>query len=123
MSSSSHLCVQVDPRLALSVLRDALEELPEATELVLLPKASVPLLSFRMSQLAVDVTMNQMSSVRDVLLFRYALRSAGPELAATLRLLKMWIKARRMPGTKQGGFPNLVWLRMAVRFYQAQASL
>jgi len=51
----------------------------------------------------------------------------------------MWIKARRIPGNKQGtaghgraqqwknsavdtapgGFPNVVWLRMAVRFYQA----
>jgi hypothetical protein len=50
----------------------------------------------------------------------------------------MWIKARRIPGNKQGtaghgarqwknsavdtapgGFPNVVWLRMTVRFYQA----
>ena len=70
-----------------------------------------------------DVTVNQLSSVRDLLLFRYALRTAPKELPATLRLLKMWLKARKMPGTKQGGFPNVVWLRMAVRFYQAKGLL
>ncbi|CAL1127081.1 unnamed protein product [Cladocopium goreaui] len=111
--------IEVDPRMALPALRDALQEAGEASDLLLLDQVLVPLLSFRLGGLSVDITMNQMSSIRDIILFRYALRTAGPELSATLRLLKMWIKARRIPGNKQGGFPNVVWLRMAVRFYQA----
>lgn len=110
--------IEVDPRVALPALRDALQEAGEASDLLLLDQVLVPLLSFRFGGLSVDITMNQMSSIRDIVLFRYALRTAGPELSATLRLLKMWIKARRIPGNKQGGFPNVVWLRMAVRFYQ-----
>ncbi|CAJ1457043.1 unnamed protein product [Effrenium voratum] len=109
--------LEVDPQVALVAVRDALDQ-AEAQDVVLLDQVAVPLLSFRLGGLSVDMTLNQMSSIRDIVLFRYALRNAGPELPATLRLLKMWIKARRIPGTKQGGFPAVVWLRMAVRFYQ-----
>ena len=41
-----------------------------------------------------------------------------PGLAPKLRLLKAFLKHRRMPGTKQGLFPAIVWIRRAIRFVQ-----
>eukprot|EP00439_Symbiodinium_sp_Y106_P080386 s981_g19.t1 len=110
--------IEVNPKTALAAVTEALLKAGEVVDVILLEQVAVPLLSFRMAGLSVDVTLNQMSSIRDILLFRYALRTAGPELSSMLRLVKMWLKARRIPGTKQGGFPTVVWLRLAIRFYQ-----
>lgn len=114
--------VEMEPLATLQALQVAVVSAGEATNILLVAQAATPVLSFRLHGMSIDVVVNQMGSVRDTLLFRYALRSSGPELAATLRLLKLWLKQRQIPSTKQGGFPALVWVRMAVRFYQEQSS-
>ncbi|CAK0854156.1 unnamed protein product, partial [Prorocentrum cordatum] len=99
-----------------ALLRDGLSE-----EVTFLEQADVPLIAFGLNGLAVDVVVNQMGSVRDALLFSYAIRSSGSEHKAFLRLVKVWLKRRCIPGMKQGGYPTLTWVRMAVRFYQEHA--
>lgn len=110
--------IEIEPLAALRALLDAMSADAEAEEPTLIEEAATPLLTFRFRGLSIDVAVNQMGSIRDVLLFRYALRSESPALADLLRLLKLWLKRRKLPGTKQGGFPTSVWMRMAVRFYQ-----
>jgi len=34
--------------------------------------------------------------------------------ASVLRCMKLWLKMRRLPVTKEGGFPSLVWMLMAI---------
>lgn len=79
--------------------------------------AATPVLRFVYCGLSVDLSVNEMGSVRDVLLFRYALT---PLLEDVLMELKSWLKEWCIPGMKQGGYPTLVWLRMLVRYAQEQ---
>lgn len=99
-------------------MREALAAAGEVEDLALVDQAATPLLVFSMRGLSVDLVVNQMGSIRDLLLFRYTLRSESPDLIAGLRLIKCWLRRRRLPALKQGGFPALVWMRMAVRYYQ-----
>eukprot|EP00927_Polykrikos_kofoidii_P036783 TRINITY_DN31036_c0_g1_i1.p1 TRINITY_DN31036_c0_g1~~TRINITY_DN31036_c0_g1_i1.p1 ORF type:complete len:1586 (-),score=278.53 TRINITY_DN31036_c0_g1_i1:49-4806(-) len=117
--------LEIEPLSALRALCTVLKEAAAAgaagiSDVRLVEQANVPVASFRIASMSVDVTVNQMSSIRDTLLLRYALRSSGPDLAALLRLLKFWLQQRQLPGTKQGGFPMLVWMRQAIRFFQEQ---
>eukprot|EP00929_Paragymnodinium_shiwhaense_P065379 TRINITY_DN32781_c0_g1_i2.p1 TRINITY_DN32781_c0_g1~~TRINITY_DN32781_c0_g1_i2.p1 ORF type:complete len:815 (-),score=163.23 TRINITY_DN32781_c0_g1_i2:87-2531(-) len=110
--------LEMEPCGVLRELEDAVKKVPEISDVQLMDQAYTPVLIFRWGGMTLDVTVNQMGAIRDTLLLRYALRTSGTELAATLRLLKLWLRRRRIPGTKVGGFPTLVWIRQAVRFYQ-----
>ena len=84
--------VECEPIGALRALQKALAagdaEEAAATHITLIEHAATPVLGFRLHGISVDVTVNQMGSVRDTLLFRYSIRS-DPDLAASLRLLKL----------------------------------
>lgn len=113
--------VELEPLSVLRAVEVAIGTWSEVKNLVLVDSAATPVLTFECQGLCVDVAVNQMSSIRDALLFRYALRNSTPDLIAMLRLLKLWLKRRWVPVMKQGGFPTLLWVRMAIRFYQEQS--
>mmetsp|Transcript_75954 Transcript_75954/g.217519 ORF Transcript_75954/g.217519 Transcript_75954/m.217519 type:complete len:827 (-) Transcript_75954:88-2568(-) len=63
----------------------------------------------------------QLGSIRDAVLFRHMIAQA-PELATGLRLLKRWLRARAIPTSCEGGYPQVFWMRLAARTFQQARS-
>jgi len=85
-------------------------------------QTSVPVLTLRAEVngqlMGIDIcAFGQLGSVRDAILFRHAL-AVNPDLCTVLQLLKRWLRARAMPSCREGGFPQIFWMRLAARNYQ-----
>lgn len=63
----------------------------------------------------------QLSSVRDALLFRHMI-ARMPRLGPTLQVFKRWLRARAMPSSSEGCFPQIFWMRLAARTFQQAAA-
>jgi len=61
--------------------------------------------------------MNQLGSIRDAVVFRHAML-VKPHLRQVLQLLKRWLHRCAMPTSRQGGYPQVFWMRLAARAYQ-----
>lgn len=91
-------------------------------EWALYGQTSVPVLTLRAEAngqlMGIDIcAFGQLGSVRDAILFRHAL-AVNPELCMVLQLLKRWLRARAVPSCREGGFPQVFWMRLAARCYQ-----
>lgn len=60
---------------------------------------------------------NQLGSIRDAVLFRHAML-VKPHLRPVLQLLKRWLHRCAMPTSRQGGYPQVFWMRLAAQAYQ-----
>jgi len=87
-------------------------------------RSSVPVLTIRAKVngelLSVDVCVDQLGSVRDAILFHH-LFALTPELRTVLQLLKKWLRARAIPTSCEGGYPQVFWMRLAARTLQQLA--
>jgi hypothetical protein len=76
--------------------------------------ARVPILLLKYPQGVVcDISVNTRNSLSHTDFFKTILRDK-PHLRALMRLVKYWIKVRRMPVMRDGGLPNIVWMVLCV---------
>merc|ERR1712032_226794 len=59
----------------------------------------------------------QLGSVRDAVLFRHMFFRM-PQLRMILQLLKRWLRARAVPTSSEGSYPQVFWMRLAARTFQ-----
>ncbi|CEM36833.1 unnamed protein product [Vitrella brassicaformis CCMP3155] len=83
--------------------------------------ARVPILSLRTESVICDVSVNTENSIRHTAFFQSVLKHR-PGLRQVMRLLKQWMKARRLPGMKDGGLPSICWMLLAVTFCDTSAN-
>jgi hypothetical protein len=99
----------------------------------LIDDARVPILQVWCpgADLAMDISVDQTLPVDHVRWFREngaAPRLDPPPLVAppitlVLRCVKWWLRHRRIPRMKEGGFPTIVWLLMALHAVRCSVSL
>ncbi|CAJ1354459.1 unnamed protein product [Effrenium voratum] len=94
----------------------------EAAEFAIYGPGAMPVLALRLMQegelFNVDICpIGNLSSVRDVLLFRHMF-VLMPRLPSVLQLLKRWLRLRNMPTSSEGGYPQIFWMRLAARTFQ-----
>lgn len=124
------------PVQALACVQQKLQKLVEqnlappglqGAEAVLYDKAAVPVLTLSLpthngtsESHFVDVCVNQLSSIRDTIIFRHLL-VGDPEMKKVLMLLKRFLRTRAIPSGREGGYPSLFWMRLAAQTYQDEA--
>jgi len=98
----------------------------QEVESALYGRTNVPVLTMRAEVndqlLGIDVcAFGQLGSVRDAILFRHAV-ATDPSLQTVLQLLKRWLRTRAVPSCREGGYPQVFWMRLAARTYQATSA-
>eukprot|EP00397_Hematodinium_sp_SG-2012_P008359 GEMP01008417.1.p1 GENE.GEMP01008417.1~~GEMP01008417.1.p1 ORF type:complete len:525 (+),score=78.85 GEMP01008417.1:227-1801(+) len=78
-----------------------------------LVEAKVPILIFNYGGGRVDVSFNQVHAIGHVFFFQSVLERF-PWLRNILLLVKRWLRARKLPTSKQGGVPVIAWMLLAV---------
>lgn len=80
----------------------------------LVQNARVPILLLKCPQGVVcDISVNTNNSISHTKFFR-AILKGKPHLRALMRLVKYWVKVRRMPAMRDGGLPSIVWMLLCV---------
>jgi len=119
-------CTDADHAEVLSKLQQRLQEaapddelVAEATFVLVGGFARVPVLTVALPEagFSIDVCVNQLSSVKDTLFFR-SLFCENSCLTALLRLVKYFTQVRRFPKCAEGGYPSLVWNRLAIKCFR-----
>eukprot|EP00747_Dinoflagellata_sp_TGD_P054362 gnl/TRDRNA2_/TRDRNA2_148967_c0_seq1.p1 gnl/TRDRNA2_/TRDRNA2_148967_c0~~gnl/TRDRNA2_/TRDRNA2_148967_c0_seq1.p1 ORF type:complete len:898 (-),score=137.31 gnl/TRDRNA2_/TRDRNA2_148967_c0_seq1:80-2671(-) len=85
-------------------------------------RSSVPVLSIAAEvqgqKLGLDVcAAGTLGSVRDAVMFRYALFN-NSQLRVVLQLMKRWLRLRAVPTCREGGYPQVFWMRLTARCMQ-----
>lgn len=98
----------------------------QTAEWALYGQTTVPVLTLRVEVygqlMGIDIcAYSQLGSVRDAILFRHAL-AVTPELCTVLQTMKRWLRHRAVPSCREGGFPQVFWMRLAARCYQQTLS-
>ncbi|KEP61726.1 UNVERIFIED_CONTAM: hypothetical protein HHA_279320 [Hammondia hammondi] len=85
--------------------------------LQLVDSARVPILTLRTPDASVvcDISVNTSNSIWHSEFFSFVLQQR-PQLRPLMRLLKVWVRNRKLPTMKEGGLPSIVWMILAVYF-------
>ncbi|CBZ50772.1 conserved hypothetical protein [Neospora caninum Liverpool] len=86
-------------------------------QLQLVDSARVPILTLRTPDASVvcDISVNTSNSIWHSEFFSFVLQQR-PQLRPLMRLLKVWVRNRKLPTMKEGGLPSIVWMILAVYF-------
>eukprot|EP00930_Biecheleria_cincta_P025311 TRINITY_DN18041_c0_g1_i1.p1 TRINITY_DN18041_c0_g1~~TRINITY_DN18041_c0_g1_i1.p1 ORF type:complete len:673 (-),score=107.12 TRINITY_DN18041_c0_g1_i1:342-2294(-) len=104
---------------------------PEKFHAVVVDDARVPILSLLSgNHVLVDLSVNSQNSLDHIDWFRRvgpaptSLVSVSdiPVRTATLRLIKWWLRLRRVPRAKSGGLPTIAWMLLVMHSCSEQAN-
>ncbi|PFH33361.1 hypothetical protein BESB_085600 [Besnoitia besnoiti] len=90
-----------------------------SVQLQLVDSARVPILTLRTPDASVvcDISVNTSNSIWHSEFFSFVLQQR-PQLRPLMRLLKVWVRNRKLPTMKEGGLPSIVWMMLAVHLCQ-----